>query len=102
MVRGGQGAARGASIVRAVTSRFANMWVVKWKVACLNPTVEQSFTLGFSGMKQTINPDSRFRDVPLGVDPTAWPLDVYKEQTVAEAASMPALSAATRVAILGG
>lgn len=89
VVRAGQGKARGEAIVKAVKSRFNNMWVVKWKVACLNPTIEQSFTLGFTGMKQTINPDGRFKDVPLGVDPTTWPLDVYKEQTVSEANSKP-------------
>src|SRR5262249_11534994 len=32
-----------------------------------------------------IKPDGTFKDVPIGVDPTAWPLDINMAQTKAEA-----------------
>src|SRR6185436_421974 len=70
--------------------RFDKMWLVKWRLSCLAPTVEQSFTLGFVNIKNTVvKPDASFENVPIGVDPTQWPLDVNMAQTKAEADANP-------------
>jgi hypothetical protein len=89
IVRTGQGRAKGPIISDLVRKRFANMWVVKWRVACLAPTVDQSFTLGFVNLKNAVKPDASFENIPLGVDPTQWPLDINMAQTKAEADANP-------------
>ncbi len=89
VVRAGQGKARGERIAKAVKSRYNSMSVVKWRLACLNPTVEQTFNLTFSGLKQTVLPDGSFKGVPIGVDPSQWPLDINVQQTVADANNNP-------------
>ena len=89
VVRAGQGQAKGASIVGAVKKRFNSMYVVKWRLSCLNVSVEQSFALNFKNTVPQIIGDSTFKDVPLGVDPTQWPLDINVQQTVAEAEANP-------------
>jgi hypothetical protein len=89
VVRSGQGKARGERIAKAVKSRFNAMTVVKWKLSCLNPTVEQSFNLTFRGMKQPVQADGSFKNVPIGVDPAEWPLDINVEQTKQEAETNP-------------
>ena len=89
VVRSGQGAVKGPSIVGAVKKRFNSMYLVKWRLACLNVSVEQSFALNFKNTVPAIIGDSTFKDVPLGVDPSQWPLDINVQQTVAEAEANP-------------
>jgi hypothetical protein len=89
IVRGGQGAKKAGTIIGLVKQRFNAMWIVKWRLSCLNPTVTQTFNLVFQNTKPVIAPDGSFKDVPIGVDPTVWPLDVDIQKTQAEAAQSP-------------
>ncbi|MGE5787391.1 MAG: hypothetical protein ACM3ZE_22545, partial [Myxococcales bacterium] len=73
--------ARAQSIVNAVRTRFSKMYVVKWRVACVNRSVTQTFQLNFNNVKPEILGDNSFRDVPVGIDPTTWPLDVDIQAT---------------------
>jgi hypothetical protein len=75
VMRAGQGG-RAAGIVNAVRTRFSKMHLVKWRVSCIAPSVTQSFNLFFRNVNPTIVPDGSFKDVPIGIDPTTWPLDV--------------------------
>jgi FHA domain len=75
------GGGRGAAIVSTVRQRFSKMNIVKWKVSCVSPTVTQSFKLVFQDTNPPILGDNTFKDVPVGIDPTAWPLDVNIEYT---------------------
>jgi hypothetical protein len=88
-VRGGQGQARAPGIVNAVKKRFNSMYVVKWRLSCLNPSPEQSFSLYFKNTTPQIIGDTTFKDVPIGVDPSQWPLDIDLEKTEAEANANP-------------
>ena len=67
---------RSAGIVNAVRSRFANMFIVKWRVSCIESSITQTFSLVFNNVKPPILPDNSFKEVPVGIDPTTWPLDV--------------------------
>jgi hypothetical protein len=90
IVRTGQGVAKATAILANVKARFNNMWVVKWRLSCLAPTPEQTFNLIFSGQgAQAVKPDGSFNAVPIGVDPTSWPLDINLAQTKAEAEANP-------------
>lgn len=89
IVRGGQGIDKAKTILTLVKGRFAQMWVVKWRLACLATTPEQSFNLFFQNVQPAIIPDGTFKDVPIGVDPTSWPLDINIAQTKAEAEANP-------------
>lgn len=89
IVRTGQGVAKAGKILGLVKSRFNQMWVVKWRLGCLATTPEQSFNLFFQNVTPMIGPDGSFKDVPIGVDPTAWPLNINVAQTQAEAAQNP-------------
>lgn len=75
------GGSRAAQIVNAVRQRFSKMYIVKWRVACLAPSITQSFKLVFNNTKPPIVGDNTFKDVPLGLDPSTWPLDVNLEYT---------------------
>jgi hypothetical protein len=75
------GSARAANVVSTVRQRFSKMNIVKWKVSCVAPTVTQSFKLVFQDTNPPILGDNTFKDVPVGIDPTAWPLDVNIEYT---------------------
>jgi hypothetical protein len=55
----------------------------------LNPTIEQSFALNFKNTTPQIIGDTTFKDVPIGVDPSQWPLDIDMEKTQAEANTTP-------------
>lgn len=72
---------RAQSIVSAVRTRFSKMYVVKWRVACVNRSVTQTFQLNFSNVKPPILGDNSFQEVPVGIDPTTWPLDVDIQAT---------------------
>jgi len=87
IVQPGQGS-RGANIVKAVRTRFSKMYVVKWRVSCISPTITQSFKLVFNNVNPPILGDNSFKDVPVGIDPSTWPLDVnaqYTKEAVASA-----------------
>jgi len=88
IVRDGQ-ASRATNIVAAVRARFDKMWIVKWQVSCVEPTITQTFHLSFRNTDPLIAPDFTFQNVPVGIDPQAWPLDVDMEATVAEAEKNP-------------
>ncbi len=76
---------RSDNIVRAVRTRFSTMNIVKWKVSCIAPKITQSFKLVFNNVNPPILGDTTFEDVPVGIDPTTWPLDVDTAQTQAQA-----------------
>ncbi|HEX2673504.1 MAG TPA: hypothetical protein VHM25_21630, partial [Polyangiaceae bacterium] len=75
------GGSRSNSIVSTVRQRFSKMHIVKWKASCVSPTVTQSFKLVFNNVKPPILGDNTFKDVPVGIDPTTWPLDVNIQYT---------------------
>lgn len=82
------GGARSNSIVATVRQRFSKMHIVKWRAACVAPSVTQSFKLVFNNVKPPILGDNTFKDVPVGIDPTSWPLDVnivYTQDTAKSA-----------------
>ena len=70
------GGSRSNTIVSTVRQRFSKMHIVKWKASCVAPSVTQSFKLVFNNVKPPILGDNTFKDVPVGIDPTTWPLDV--------------------------
>jgi hypothetical protein len=73
--------ARAQTIVNSVRARFANMFIVKWRVACIEPSITQTFSLVFNNVKPPIMGDNTFKDVPVGIDPSTWPLDVNTTYT---------------------
>lgn len=75
IMRDGQGS-RSPTIVDAVRSRFAKMHIVRWRMSCIAPTITQSFKLVFKNVSPPIAGDTTFKDVPIGIDPSTWPLDV--------------------------
>lgn len=77
---------RSDNIVRAVRTRFSTMNIVKWKVSCIAPKITQSFKLVFNNVNPPILGDTTFEEVPIGIDPTTWPLDVDTAQTQSQAA----------------
>jgi len=89
IVREGQGDAKGKKIIELVKQRFNAMYIAKWRLSCLNPTIEQTFDLEFQNVKPQIKGDASFKDVPIGVDPSQWPLDIDVAQTKAEATANP-------------
>jgi hypothetical protein len=85
----GSAAAKAKSIIGLVRARFNAMWVVHWTTGCINPSVEQTFNLVFENTHPAIAPDGTFKNVPIGVDPTQWPLDVDAAKTVKAAQENP-------------
>lgn len=80
VMRAGQGD-RAQAIVNSVRTRFSKMNIVKWRVSCISPTATQSFKLLFNNVTPPILGDNSFKDVPIGIDPTTWPLDVNIQYT---------------------
>ncbi|NRA32189.1 MAG: FHA domain-containing protein [Polyangiaceae bacterium] len=80
VMRAGQGS-RAKAIVNAVRTRFSKMYLVKWRVSCIAPKVEQTFKLVFNNVNPPILGDNTFKDVPVGIDPSTWPLDVNVKYT---------------------
>ncbi len=80
VMRNGQGS-RAEAIVNAIRTRFAGMHITKWRVSCIAPTVTQSFQLVFNNVQPPIAGDSSFKEVPIGIDPTKWPLDIDLQYT---------------------
>lgn len=83
VMRAGE-AKRTSAIVKAVRSRFGKLNIVKWSVSCFAPQITQSFKLVFTGTDPPILGDTSFEDVPIGVDPTQWPLAIDLAQTRAQ------------------
>jgi hypothetical protein len=80
IVREGQHA-RAGNIVNAVRTRFNKMHIVKWRVSCVAPSITQTFKLFFANVQPQIAGDATFQNVPVGIDPTTWPLDIDREAT---------------------
>ena len=80
VVQNGEGA-RGNAIVTTVRQRFSNMHIVKWRVSCIEAGVTQTFGLVFKEVNPPILGDNTFKDVPVGIDPTTWPIDVDTQYT---------------------
>jgi hypothetical protein len=76
------------NIVAAVRTRIGKMHIVKWRVACIAPTITQSFKLVFANTTPPMAGDS-WENVPVGIDPTTWPLDVDRDATDRAAKSNP-------------
>lgn len=75
------GGGRAPQIVNTVRQRFSKMYLVKWRVSCIAPSITQSFKLVFNNVKPPILGDNSFKDVPVGIDPSTWPLDVNLQYT---------------------
>ena len=80
IVRNGQ-SGRAANIVNTVRTRFNKMHIVKWRVACVAPSITQTFKLFFSNTNPAIAGDATFQNVPVGIDPTTWPIDIDRAAT---------------------
>jgi hypothetical protein len=89
IVQEGLGAPKSKTIVGLVRARFNAMWLVHWTVSCMNTSVEQTFNLVFENTHPNIAPDGTFKEVPIGIDPTQWPLDVDFAKTAQEAQASP-------------
>jgi len=89
VVREGQGEAKGKTIIKLVKQRFDSMFIVKWRLSCLDPQVTQTFDLQVVGTKPQMKGDATFKDVPIGVDPSQWPLDIDVAKSKAEAEANP-------------
>ena len=83
VIQSGQGAHAGR-IVDAVRSRFASLTLARFRMSCVAPSPQQSFSLSFPGSSPAVVGDASFQNVPLGIDPRAWPLDVDVAQTRSE------------------
>ena len=88
VMQNGQGD-RANAIVTAVRTRFSKMHIVKWRVSCIAPSVTQTFKLVFNNVQPPILGDNTFKDVPVGIDPSTWPLDVNVQYTQQIASSHP-------------
>lgn len=73
--------ARAPNIVNAIRTRFNKMHIVKWRVSCVAPSITQTFKLAFTNTDIPIAGDATFQNVPVGIDPTTWPLDIDREAT---------------------
>ncbi|HLK41315.1 MAG TPA: FHA domain-containing protein [Polyangiaceae bacterium] len=89
IIQQGMGAAKAKTVIGLVRARFNAMWLVHWTMSCLNSSVEQTFNLVFENTHPTIAPDGTFKDVPIGMDPTQWPLDVDSAKTLKAAQDNP-------------
>src|SRR5580658_6563029 len=89
IVQEGLGTQKAKTIIGLVRARFNAMWLVHWTMSCINPSVDQSFNLVFENTHPTITPDGTFKEVPIGMDPTLWPLDVDVEKTLKAAQDNP-------------
>jgi hypothetical protein len=87
IVREGQ-TERAAKIVTAVRTRFDQMWILKWRVSCIAPSISQTFKLVFKQADPAIAGDN-FINVPVGIDPTTWPLDIDVKATTDYAKKNP-------------
>jgi hypothetical protein len=89
IVQEGLGTQKAKTIIGLVRARYNAMWLVHWTMSCINPSVDQSFNLVFENTHPAITPDGTFKEIPLGIDPTLWPLDVDAEKTLKAAQDNP-------------
>lgn len=89
IVQEGEGTRKSKTIIGLVRARFNAMWLIHWTMSCINPSVEQTFNLVFENTHPAIAPDGTFKDVPIGMDPTQWPLDVDATKTSKAASDAP-------------
>ncbi len=89
IMQAGDGDKKAETIMGLVRARFNAMWLIHWTMSCVNSSVEQTFNLVFENTHPVIAPDGTFKEVPIGMDPTAWPLDVDFDKTVKAAQSSP-------------
>jgi len=89
IVQEGLGTQKAKTIIGLVRARFNAMWLVHWTMSCINPSVDQSFNLVFENTHPAITPDGTFKEIPLGLDPTQWPLDVDVDHTLKAAQENP-------------
>jgi hypothetical protein len=89
IIQDGQGAGKAKTVIGLVRARFNAMWLVHWTMSCINSSVEQTFNLVFENTHPAIAPDGTFKDVPIGMDPTQWPLDVDVAKTTKAAQDNP-------------
>jgi len=87
IVREGQ-SERAAKIVASVRGRFDQMWILKWRVSCIAPSISQTFKLVFKQADPPVAGDN-FINVPVGIDPTTWPLDIDVKATTDYAKKNP-------------
>lgn len=80
---------RAATIVNSIRTRFNKMHIVKWRVSCVAPSITQTFKLAFTNTNPPIAGDATFQNVPVGIDPTTWPLDIDRAATEAAAKKEP-------------
>lgn len=78
IVQDGQ-ADHAARIVDTVRARFSHLIIARFRLSCVAPSTTQSFSLLFKDVN--ILGDGTFQNVPVGLDPGAWPLDVDAELT---------------------
>ena len=71
---------KASRVVDVIRERFDNMYIVKWRVPCIAPAVGQTFKLVFKSTNPPVAGDN-FIDVPVGIDPTTWPLDIDLAET---------------------
>jgi hypothetical protein len=88
VMRAGAGQ-RAREVVSVVRARFSKMHIVKWRVPCLSPSVTQTFLLVFNQVTPAVAGDDSFKDVLIGMDPTAWPIDVHRKFTKDAAVPTP-------------
>lgn len=69
-------------IVDAVRARFADLTVARFSLSCVAPSATQSFKLLFPNTN--IAGDASFSDVPVGITPHEWPLNVDAELTTSK------------------
>lgn len=81
IMQAGEASSRAGEIVKAVRTRFSKMYLAKWRVSCIAPTITQTFRLVFKDVNPPIMGDASFQDVPIGIDPTTWPLDINVKRT---------------------
>jgi len=92
---------RAANIVNSVRTRFNKMHIVKWRAACVAPTVTQTFGLAFVNTNPPIAGDNTFADVPVGIDPTTWPIDIDRDATEKYAKTKEPLYPGGKVRVYG-
>lgn len=80
---------RAPNIVNAIRTRFNKMHIVKWRVSCVAPSITQTFKLAFTNTNIPIAGDATFQNVPVGIDPTTWPIDIDREATEKAAKKEP-------------
>jgi len=80
---------RAPNIVNSVRTRFNKMHIVKWRVSCVAPSITQTFKLFFTNTTPPIAGDATFQNVPVGIDPSTWPLDVDRDATEKAAKKWP-------------